>query len=77
MRPQPGTLTLTFNFTLSETSKVAIEKDDKAVALAKPSFTSNKLAMSVAVPAGTGSGCMWWTTRPAGPTIPVTTVSLA
>ena len=52
----PAGVTLNFNFTLSEASTIAVADDGKALTLAKPSFASNKLAMSVALPGGTGNG---------------------
>ena len=52
----PAAVTLNFNFTLSEASTIAVTDDGKALTLAKPSFTGNKLAMSVALPGGPGNG---------------------
>ena len=53
---QPASVMLNFNFTLNETSTIAITKDGKALNLSKPSYIGNKLAMSVALPAGSGNG---------------------
>jgi len=52
----PGTITLNFNFTLSETSTIIVSKEGATVASAKPTLSSNKLTMAASLPANAGNG---------------------
>ena len=52
----PDKVVINFNFTLSEASTITFSKDGAPVVSAKPTFSSNKLTMSVPLPANVGKG---------------------
>ena len=52
----PSSITINFNFTLSDASTITIAKDGTQVSSSKPTLASNKLSMSTSMPAIAGNG---------------------